>query len=126
MSEEKKKLVEADRAEVQAEKAVLDVKMDELKSSQAKNDANIKKQNQIIGTFKEDSAYYQQLLAQAEKEKRQAQKYKDEIERLRDEELKKAQTQAIRIVEQAKRSAAALTEELEKLKKENPNQKCLY
>ena len=67
--DEKKKLVEADRAEVQAEKAVLDVKMDELKSSQAKNDANIKKQNQIIGTFKEDSAYYQQLLAQAEKEK---------------------------------------------------------
>ena len=67
--DEKKKLVEADRAEVQAEKAVLDVKMDELKSAQAKNDANIKKQNQIIGTFKEDSAYYQQLLNQAEKEK---------------------------------------------------------
>ena len=47
------------------------------------------------------------------------QKYKDEIERLREEELKKAQTQAMRIVEQAKRSAAALTTELEKLKKEN-------
>ncbi len=67
--DEKKKLVEADRAEVQAEKAVLDVKMDELKAAQAKNDANIKKQNQIISTFKEDSAYYQQMLNQAEKEK---------------------------------------------------------
>ena len=68
-TDEKKKLVEADRAEVQAEKAVLDVKMDELKAAQAKNDANIKKQNEIIGTFQEDSAYYQQLLNQAEKEK---------------------------------------------------------
>lgn len=68
-TDEKKKLVEADRAEVQAEKAVLDVKMDELKAAQEKNDANIKKQNEIIGTFQEDSAYYQQLLNQAEKEK---------------------------------------------------------
>ncbi len=67
--DEKKKLVEADRAEFQAEKAVLDVKMNELEAAQAKNDANIKKQNQIIGTYSEDSAYYQQLLAQAEKEK---------------------------------------------------------
>ncbi len=67
--DEKKKLVEADRAEYQAEKAVLDVKMSELETSQAKNEANIKKQNQIIGTFSEDSAYYQQLLAQAEQEK---------------------------------------------------------
>ena len=67
--DEKKKLVEADRAEVQAEKAVLDVKMDELETSQAKNEANIKKQNEIIGTYSEDSAYYQQMLAKAEQEK---------------------------------------------------------
>lgn len=67
--DEKKKLVEADRAEYEAEMAVLDVKMDELEAAQAKNEANIKKQNEIIGTYSEDSAYYQQLLAQAEKEK---------------------------------------------------------
>ncbi len=67
--DEKKKLVEADRAEHQAEKAVLDVKMNELETAQAKNAANIRKQNEIIGSFKEDSKYYQQLLAQAEKEK---------------------------------------------------------
>ena len=67
--DEKKKLVEADRAEVQAEKTVLDVKMDELEASQAKNEANIKKQNEIISTYSEDSAYYQQLLAKAEREK---------------------------------------------------------
>lgn len=67
--EEKKKSVEADRAEQQAEKAVLDVKMSEVKAAQAKNDANIKKQNEIIGKYSQDSAYYQQLMAQAEKEK---------------------------------------------------------
>ncbi len=67
--EEKKKSVEADRAEQQAEKAVLDVKMSEVKAAQAKNDANIKKQNEIISKYNQDSAYYQQLMAQAEKEK---------------------------------------------------------
>ena len=67
--DEKKKSVEADRAEQQAEKAVLDVKMNEVKAAQAKNDANIKKQNEIIGKYSQDSAYYQKLMAQAEKEK---------------------------------------------------------
>lgn len=67
--DEKKKLVEADRAEHQAEMAVLNVKMRELETAQNKNEANIKKQNEIIGTYSEDSAYYKQLLAQAEKEK---------------------------------------------------------
>lgn len=67
--DEKKTAVEANRAEYEAEMAVLNVKMKELEASQAKNEANIKKQNEIIGTYSEDSAYYQQLLAQAEKEK---------------------------------------------------------
>ncbi len=67
--DEKKAVVVEDRAEYQAEKAVLDVKMAELESSQRQNEANIKKQNEIIGTYSQDSAYYQQLLAQAEKEK---------------------------------------------------------
>ncbi len=67
--DEKKAAVVEDRAEFQAEKAILDVKMNELESSQRRNEANIKKQNEIIGTYSEDSAYYQQLMAQAEKEK---------------------------------------------------------
>ncbi len=57
--------------------------------------------------------------AEAEREKAEAKKLKDEIEQLRNQELEKAQGQALRIVEQAKRSAMALTAELEKLKKES-------
>ncbi len=67
--DEKKAVVVEDRAEYQAEKAVLDVKMGELETSQRRNEANIKKQNEIISTYSQDSAYYQQLMAQAEKEK---------------------------------------------------------
>ncbi len=67
--DEKKKAVEADRATYQAEKAIFDVKMNSVKAEQAKNDANIKKQNEIIGKLNQESAYYKQLLAQAEKEK---------------------------------------------------------
>ncbi len=64
-----------------------------------------------------------QIKAEAEKEKAQAQKYKDEIEQLRKTELEKAQSQALKIVEQAKRSAYVLTAELEQLKKESDKNK---
>ncbi len=67
--DEKKAVVVENRSEYEAEMAILDVKMDELESSQKRNEANIRKQNEIIGTYNEDSAYYQQLMAQAEKEK---------------------------------------------------------
>ncbi len=63
------------------------------------------------------------IKAEAEREKAQAQKYKDEIEQLRKAELEKAQSQALKIVEQAKRSAYALTAELEQLKKESDKNK---
>lgn len=59
------------------------------------------------------------LKEQAEKEKEEALKFKESIEEMRKEELEKAQSQALKIVEQAKRSAYALTAELEKLKKES-------
>ncbi len=59
------------------------------------------------------------LKEQAEKEKEEALKFKESIEKMRKEELEKAQSQALKIVEQAKRSAYALTAELEKLKKES-------
>ena len=57
------------------------------------------------------------------KVKADAQKYKDSIESLRKRELDKAQEQAARIVEQAKRSAYALVNELEELKKESAKAK---
>ncbi|MBQ7295217.1 MAG: endonuclease MutS2 [Clostridia bacterium] len=69
--------------------------------------------------FEEQKAEAEALTAQAEKEKKEAKEYKDSIEKLREKELEKAQSQAIRIVEQAKRSAAAFMAELEKLRKEN-------
>lgn len=70
-------------------------------------------------SFEEQRARAQELTAQAEAEKREAQQYKDSIEKLRQQELEKAQSQALRIVEQARRSAMALTAELEKLKKDS-------
>ncbi|MBR6567060.1 MAG: endonuclease MutS2 [Clostridia bacterium] len=69
--------------------------------------------------FEEQAKEAEALKAQAEIEKAQAQKYKDSIEEMRQKELEKAQSQALKIVEQAKRSAYALTAELEKLKKES-------
>ncbi len=56
-------------------------------------------------------------IAHAEAEK--AREYKESIEALREKELEKARTEALRIVEQARRSAATLVSELEKLKKES-------
>ena len=63
------------------------------------------------------------ICIEAAKAKADAQKYKDSIENLRKRELDKAQEQAARIVEQAKRSAYALVNELEELKKESAKAK---
>ncbi len=69
--------------------------------------------------FEKQKEIAEELKRQAEKEKTEAQKYKDSIEQLKKQEIEKAQSQAMKIVEQAKRSAYALTAELEKLKKES-------
>ena len=69
--------------------------------------------------FEKQKEIAEELHRQAEKEKAEAQKYKDSIEQLKKQEIEKAQNQAMKIVEQAKRSAYALTAELEKLKKES-------
>lgn len=69
--------------------------------------------------FEKQREIAEELHRQAEKEKAEAQKYKDSIEQLKKQEIEKAQNQAMKIVEQAKRSAYALTAELEKLKKES-------
>ncbi len=61
------------------------------------------------------------LKAQADREKQEAEAKKEEIETLRDKELEKARGEALRIVERAKREAASLMLEIEKLKKESKN-----
>lgn len=61
------------------------------------------------------------LKAQADREKQQAEAKKEEIETLREKELEKARGEALRIVERAKREAASLMLEIEKLKKESKN-----
>ncbi len=68
-NEEKKSVLAKDRAEQQAEMKVFQGKMNELEATQARNEKNIKEQNKILATYSEKSAYYQQLMAQAEKEK---------------------------------------------------------
>lgn len=69
--------------------------------------------------FEKQKAEAERVAALASEEMSKAKKYKDEIEQLRTAELEKAQSQALRIIEQAKRTAAALLSEFEKLKKES-------
>ena len=65
----------------------------------------------------------QEASAAAKKEKELAEKRRAEINELRDKEAERAKSQALKIVEQAKREAYALLEELDKLKKEQANTK---
>lgn len=69
--------------------------------------------------YEKKTAQADALMAQARAETAKAREYKEGIEKLRQDELEKARTQATRIVEQAKRSAYGLMQELEKLKKES-------
>lgn len=77
---------------------------------------NLEKSRQDFEKQKEAA---EALMAEAEKDKAEARKLKESIDEMRQKELEKAQSQALKIVEQAKRSAMALTAELEQLKKES-------
>ena len=59
----------------------------------------------------------------ANEEIEKAKKMKSDIQSLRDSELEKAKSQALKITEQAKREAYALLNELDRLKKEQAKQK---
>ncbi len=59
-----------------------------------------------------------ELSAEARLEKENAQKMKDDIERLKNEEVEKARNEAMRIVERARREAAYFLDDIEKMKKE--------
>ena len=58
-----------------------------------------------------------------EKEKAEIEKQRDEIAKLREKEMEKARLQALKVVEQAKREAYTLLQELDKLKKEQQKTK---
>ena len=68
-TEEKKAQIAKDRAAQQADMAVLQGQKAELEKTQQINENNINEQNKIIATYNQNSSYYQELLAQAEKEK---------------------------------------------------------
>ena len=64
-----------------------------------------------------------ELSEKAKKDSEEAEKRKREIADLREKEIEKAKGQALRIVEQAKREAYSLLQELDKLKKEQAKTK---
>ena len=64
-----------------------------------------------------------ELSEKAKKDSEEAEKRKREIADLREKEIEKARGQALRIVEQAKREAYSLLQELDKLKKEQAKTK---
>ena len=80
----------------------------------------------VLETLEESRAEFEtkakeaeMLKLEADKARESAQSYKDSIEELRSKELEKAQQQAARIIDQAKRSAYTLMNELEELKKQS-------
>lgn len=64
-----------------------------------------------------------QLANKANKERIDAEKLREEINTLREKELEKARSQALKVVENAKREAYSLMQELEKLRKEQQKTK---
>lgn len=65
----------------------------------------------------------EEMKRRANEEIEKAKKMKSDIQSLRDSELEKAKSQALKITEQAKREAYALLNELDRLKKEQAKQK---
>ena len=64
-----------------------------------------------------------ELSESASREKERTEQQKQEITKLREQEMEKAKGQALKVVEQAKREAYALLQELDKLKKEQAKTK---
>ena len=59
-----------------------------------------------------------ELAAQAQSEKAKAEELRDSVEKLKNDEIEKARLEAMRIVERAKREAAAFMDDIDRLKKE--------
>ncbi|MDD6021998.1 MAG: endonuclease MutS2 [Oscillospiraceae bacterium] len=76
---------------------------------------NLEKSRQEFETKKEEA---ESLMAQAEADREKAREYKESIDELREKEIEKARSEALRIVEKAKRASHALLFELDEFKKE--------
>lgn len=90
----------------------------ELVSSENKEFENVvDKLEQTRLKMEGEYEHARELAEKARKEKEAADKQKEEIAKLREQELEKARSQALRVVEQAKREAYTLLQELDKLKR---------
>lgn len=76
---------------------------------------NLEKSRQEFETKKEEA---ESLKAQAEIDRAKAKEYKESIDELREKEIEKARSEALRIVERAKRASHALLFDLDEFKKE--------
>ncbi len=76
---------------------------------------NLEKSRQEFETKKEEA---ENLKAQAEIDRAKAKEYKESIDELREKEIEKARSEALRIVERAKRASHALLFDLDEFKKE--------
>lgn len=96
----------------------------ELVSSENKAFENVVDKLEETRRRMEDEYGRAKLLSdKADKEKADAEKLKEEIAVLREKELEKARSQALKVVDQAKREAYVLMQELDKLKKEQQKTK---
>ena len=66
-----------------------------------------------------------ELASQAREEKEKAEELRDSVEKLKNEEIEKARSEAMKIVERARREAAYFLDDIEKLKKEQKKAKDL-
>ena len=62
-----------------------------------------------------------ELSAQAQAEKARAEELRDSVEKMKNDEIEKARSEAMKIVEQARREAAAFLDDIDRLKKERKN-----
>ena len=75
--DEKRQKIEADKTQREAEKAVYDEQLTKIEKAKSKNEANIKKQNEAIGSLDQQSDYIQELMRKARLEKEEASKELD-------------------------------------------------
>lgn len=73
--------------------------------------------------YENEKAKAEQIKLEALKEQKAAKEYKDSIEKLKKQEMDKAQAQASKIIDQAKRTSYSLVNELEEIKKESAKNK---
>lgn len=69
--------IEADKAQRESEKSVYDAQIAKIEKTKKQSEANLKKQNDAIGSLNQESAYVQKLMEKARLEKEEASKELD-------------------------------------------------